>query len=199
SQAANSSGWHPEWVLAGDLLNDQTEEAQFQSPQAFKYARIMTNQLRDDKSAESPCQQAFHAGDPYGTQGDALEACGWYRAFFMLFRGIQVAGPFLTPDSVDQGNHSVQAVQSNDPRQASCYFDPGDYSCVKDAEEEWFDPNAADPNGNTGQQGCWRESEGGKRYIGGHWTESDPAFVQSSNTPCNTTTDNTYNANPYGP
>jgi hypothetical protein len=203
SQAADAAGWHPEWVLAGDLLNDQTEEAQAQQGNAWKYARIMTNQLRDDKAADSPCRDAIKEGDPYATNYDQNRACGIYRPFFMLFRGIQVAGPYLTPQSVDQGNHSLQAVQSTDPYLASCYFDPGDYSCVKDAEEEWFDPSAPDPNGgaangNTGM-GCWRESEGGKRYIAGKWTQTDPAFVASSNTPCNTTTDGQENINPYGP
>jgi hypothetical protein len=200
SAAAKQANWFPEWVVAGDLSNDQVEEQSFQDPDVWRHARIMTNQLLEDKRADTPCRQAFREGNPYGTPGQESSACGIYRAFFMLFRSIQVAGPFLTPDSIDQGNHSIQAVRSTDPYIASCFFDPGDYTCVKDAQEEFWDPDQPNPNGQAdAQPGCWRAVERGKRYVVNTFTQEDKAFKISAETPCNATTDNTSNINPYGP
>jgi hypothetical protein len=200
SAAADDANWRPEWVVAGDLQNDQVEEGAFQNSRVWSHARIMTPALRDDKQADSACHQAFREGDPYGGSSNELKACGWYRSFFMLFRGIQVAGPFLTPDAVDQGNHSIAAVQSTNPYVASCYFDPGDYTCVKDAQEEFWDPAPPNPNGDsTVPNGCWRETDGGKRFVSGSWTEEDNAFKIGADTPCNQTSDNSGSINPYGP
>src|SRR5256885_2877325 len=53
-----------------------------------------------------------------------------------LFVGIQVAGPQLKPPKVDEGFHSIPAVASTDPTVPACYYDPGDYTCIKDTSEE---------------------------------------------------------------
>ncbi|MEX2537782.1 MAG: hypothetical protein WD646_03925 [Actinomycetota bacterium] len=199
SKASNSAGWFPEWIVAGDVGNDQTEEAGEQDETAWQYARIMSNQLREDKTADVPCRQAFREGNPTGSSADEVASCGVYRSFFMLFRGIQVAGPFLTPDAVDQGNHTIPRRESDNPYIASCFFDPGDYTCVKDAQESWWDATAPDPNNNVGQRGCWRMSDGGQRHLAGRFVQADGAFKRGPNVPCNAPTDNTSNINPYGP
>jgi len=199
SKAANTAAWFPEWIVAGDVGNDQTEESNDQDPTAWSHARIMSNHLREDKRADVPCRQAFREGSPTGSPTDEVSSCGVYRSFFMLFRGIQVAGPFLTPDAVDQGNHSIPRRETTNPYIASCFFDPGDYTCVKDAQESWWDPTAPDPNNNVGERGCWRMSDGGQRRLAGNFVQAETAFKQGPNVPCNAPTDNTSNINPYGP
>lgn len=144
-----------------------------------------------------PCRQAFREGDPYGTGEDELQACSLYRSFFMLFRGIQVAGPFLTPDAIDQGNHALPRVDSKDSHTAACYYDPGDFTCVKDAQESWWDPDIDNPN-QLGFKGCWRLEQSGRRYTAGKWTQEQLAFNRQAGDPCNTVSDNTSNINPTG-
>lgn len=203
SVAADEASWYPEWVLAGDVQNDQTEEASYQQQDAWRHAWIATNQLREDRIAEAPCRQAYRQSEPYGTANKELEACALYRSFFMLFRGVQVAGPFLTPDAVDQGNHSLPRKESKNPATAACYYDPGDFTCVKDAQESWWDPDAPNPNGSNdataGLPGCWRMANGGIRHVSGGIPPGDDVFKKSANTPCNTVGDNQSSINPFGP
>ena len=43
----------------------------------------------------------------------------------------------------------------------ACYYDPGDYTCVKDSVAMYWDPNGSIP-GYSGK-GCWRAPLGGVR------------------------------------
>ncbi len=199
SKAAQAAGYFPEWVVAGDILNDQTEEAGGQEPEAWKYARILSNQLREDKTADIPCRQAYRESDPYATTNQTINACAVYRSFFMLFRGIQVAGPFLTPTAVDEGNHALPRTESKNPYIASCYYDPGDFTCVKDAQESWFDPSQPDPNGAINSMGCWRMSDYGLRHIAGTWNQANSAFGDPATAPCNSVSDFAVTQNLFGP
>jgi hypothetical protein len=199
SKAADSANWYPEWVLAGDAFNDQIEENSYQNDRAWAHAWTLSSQLREDKTAEVPCRQAYREGDPFGGQADELSACGLYRSFFMLFRGIQVAGPFLTPDAVDEGNHSISRTESTNPYIASCFYDPGDFTCVKDAQESYWDADEPNPNDDPSIDGCWRMTKLGERHLAGTWKEGDDVFATGANDPCNSVTDNGTAINPYGP
>jgi hypothetical protein len=199
SKAAQTAGWLPEWVVAGDINNDQAEEGTGQDPNAWRYARIMSNQLREDKHADIPCRQAYREGDPYASDAQTINSCVIYRSFFMLFRGIQVAGPFLTPDAVDEGNHALPRRESSNPFIAACYYDPGDFTCVKDSQESWWDPTAPEANDALGEMGCWRMNEGGVRHTAGNWTQANTAMKNGAGDPCNAAGDFSINQNPFGP
>ncbi|HVE92552.1 MAG TPA: hypothetical protein VNE62_09685 [Actinomycetota bacterium] len=185
TKAADEQGWHPEWVVAGDLLNDSIEEARFQNQDVWKHAWVASNTLREDNTASAPCAQAYREAEPSGRKLDEGSACSVYRAFFMLFKAIQVAGPRLSPTSVDQGQHAIPRQASTNPYVAACFYDPGDYTCVKDAQESWWDPNAPDPDGNPDQRGCWRLVAGGRRHLAGEWPPGDQLFVNPGSAPCN--------------
>ena len=105
-------------------------------------------------------------------------SCGlatiWYRDYFMLFTGIQVAGPNLNPTTVEEGFQSLPRIVSDNPYKASCYFEVGDYTCVKDAMEEWWDPDRNAPGDSV--PGCWRMRNAGKRFIPGSWPRDDDVF-----------------------
>lgn len=188
-KAMDSANWLPEIVIAGDLNNDIANSPTYEDQTAWRHAWVVSNLLREDKRQDVPCKQAYREADPYGSQDDEVSACVIYRSMFMLFRSIQVAGPYLSPGAVDQGNHAVPRVASNDPYTAACFFDPGDYSCVKDAVEEWWDPDAPYPGGtnpanNGGTKGCWKMINEGKRYLSGTWPKNDVVF-KNPNDICN--------------
>lgn len=182
--AADQARWYPEWVIAGDRVMDDNLNGRQQAPRVWQHAWAMSQQLREVRFEESPARQAYRESDPNGRQIYEYYATTLYKDMFAVSKAIQVAGPELTPDSVDQGHHAIPRYHSNDPRVAACFYDPGDYSCVKDSQEMWWDANAPDPNGEPGQRGCWRMVSGGKRYLAGTWESNDVVF-QNPNDVCN--------------
>jgi hypothetical protein len=185
SKAAADAGYLPEWVVAGDLLQDAMSNARAQDQRAWSHAWLVGTALREDRLEDSPCRQAFREGDPNGRAIDEFNACDIYRGMFQLFTSIQVAGPNLNPQSVDQGQHAIQRQSSPSPYVAACFYDPGDYTCVKDASESWWDPAAPDPDNRAGQAGCWRLVDGGKRYLAGDWSGDDKRVFANPKDPCN--------------
>jgi hypothetical protein len=57
---------------------------------------------------------------------------------------------------------------------------------VKDGVAQWWDPQAQSPTSNT--PGCWREPQGGKRYINTGWPQEDINSLKNPDInvdPCN--------------
>lgn len=181
STHAHARKYYPEIVLAGDLFNDNTSNARFQQQDVWRNAWAVSYQVREDRQEERFGYRAAKEGDPNLDEDAAGFAAEFYRDFFMLFQAIQVPGPELTPTKVDQGFHAIPARHSENPYIAACFFDPGDYSCVKDAMEIWWDPEGRRPNSN--QPGCWRMVEGGQRYLAGTW-KGDDGDVFAKKDPC---------------
>jgi hypothetical protein len=192
SKAAANAGYLPEWIVAGDLINDYNDNGRSQNQTAWAHAWVVSNQLRIDRKQDSPCNQAYREVEPRGSNTDEDSSCNAYRAFFQLFKSIQVAGPNLNPQSVDQGQHAIQKASSQSPGTAACFYDPGDYTCVKDAQESWWDPNAPDPDGSSSDRGCWRMVRSGRRYLAGAWDGTDADPFSNPADPCNAVGGPTY-------
>jgi hypothetical protein len=106
-----------------------------------------------------------------------------YPNIRQLFTGIQVAGPRLGPTSIDKGFHAIPPIASTDPTVPACYYDAGDYTCVKDAQVERWDPSGK--SSTTGsRQGCWREIQKGQRYFPSIWPGGNMT-AQEGDDPCN--------------
>jgi hypothetical protein len=114
---------------------------------------------------------------------DASYNCGAYRNLFQLFTGIQVAGPRLGPTSVDNGMHAIPAIRSNDVQTPACFYDIGDYTCVKDAEVEVWDAQSTAPGDSS--PGCWKGIEGGRRYLPGEYPKGNTNAQITGREPCN--------------
>ena len=188
SVAAKNEEWYPEWVFAGDQLNDAINTARDQQQDVWAHAWGISNFQNEANPNEKPCVQAFREADPSydATVGNAsFDSCNYYRNIFQVFKSIQLAGPHLSPETVDQGHHAIPRYKSTDPRVAACYYDPGDYTCVKDANEIWWDSNAPDPEAEADEKGCYRMVFNGTRFQAGQWTAGDDVFKNRSD-PCNT-------------
>jgi len=185
TDAADKSGWYPEWVVAGDRVIDDLLNGRAQNQRVWRHAWVVSQQLKESRFEESPARQAFREAEPRGRRIHEYWATTLYREYFALFKAIQVAGPYLSPETVDQGQHSIPRQSSTDARVAACFYDPGDYSCVKDSHEAWWDPDAPDPNGEQGVQGCYRMVRGGKRYLAGTWEGGHDVFGNPNDAPCN--------------
>jgi hypothetical protein len=174
TKSAAQLRYYPEWVMAGDGEIDGYGVAQLQDKDAWAHAVLVSDTPRYAKYAQSDkCYLAVTEVDPSFPEQDARYVCPLgkpYEALRQLFTGIQLAGPRLTPQKVEEGFRAIPPKPSDDPGTPSCFYDAGDFTCVKDAQAEWWDSNTT---ANNGRPGCWKMAEGGKRYLAGKWPSGD--------------------------
>ena len=190
TRGAAAVSYYPEWIVAGDGLADATINGSLQDQSVFKNAWLMTTWThRGPDPNEDPCVQSAIEANPQFAMSDVLEFyCPVYDSSRQLFTGIQVAGPKLTPGQVDAGFHAIPHVASSSNRVPSCFYASNDYTCVKDAMLEWWDPSGTDPeygalSGNSGS-GCWRIVEDGARHIDS-WPSREISSVKTGSDQCN--------------
>jgi len=186
TQVAASIGYYPEWLVAGDHgMESNTNGSATQAPSEWTHAWAITNEVKTPAASRTWCYQAW--GDvqppPATSTSDVGFGCVMFNDVRQLFIGIQVAGPRLTPASMDQGFHAIPEVASSDPSVPACFYGAGDYNCVKDNVAEWWDPSAHDANDNPG---CWKMPLAGRRYLAGQWpTGNVDAQKNTTADPCN--------------
>lgn len=172
-KAAGALQYFPEWVLAGDGTMDGNNPIRLaQLTGSFDGRAIMvTPETFQPGLDEQRCAQAYRTVDKEMSRPNLGYLCSYYRNLFQVFLGIQVAGPRLGPTSVDKGFHAIPAIESNDRQTPACFYLPGDYTCVKDAQAEIWDANGEAPGDN--RPGCWKAIEGGKRYLSGTFPDGN--------------------------
>jgi hypothetical protein len=170
--------------MGDNLLDANGPERLAQNTQAFnRHAVIATPQVFQPAFEQQRCYQAYREADPDLPKTDVNYVCEYYRNLFQVFTGIQVAGPRLGPTSIDRGFHAIPAIESRSVDVPACYYNPGDYTCVKDAQQEYWDASTTAPGGT--QPGCWRSIDGGRRYLAGKWPEGNINAQITGNEPCN--------------
>ena len=187
SRAAASLNYRPEWFTAGDGDLEGWQTNQYQEQSVWRYAWTVSNVVMEGPAEGTPCVQAILEADPEFGGNDAEWVCAFYSYYVdmrQLFTGIQVAGPKLSPASMDKGYHAIPRVESSSPAVPACYYDPGDYTCVKDAMAMWWDPDGTAPNSD--RPGCYRAVEGGRRFIGPSPPDGDPTAQKRPDDPCST-------------
>lgn len=188
SKAAAGINYRPEWILAGDgtsegVWNGQSQEQSVWDEHAVSFT-LHTKTLFGGVSP--PCREAYLQVDPEIPRGtlDLAQACFYYDELRQLFTGIQVAGSRVSRETMDKGYHAIPAVPSKDPTVPSCYYGPGDYTCVKDGTVLWYDADYQDEN-TANTAGCWRLSDGGQRYTPGGWPNGNVLAQRKDSDPCN--------------
>lgn len=193
SKQAGAAGYFPEVVALGDGALERLFTSDFQDQNFWNQVRMITLPPPAGDVRQSQCYKAFYEADP---QADDFEArsfgCNLYPDIRQLFIGIQVAGPRISPAAVDKGFHAIPRIPSPGPGVPACFYEPGDYTCVKDAFVEHFDQTA--DNGD----GCYRMTEGAKRYFAGIWPAGDVIEQERPDDPCNLY-DGTITFNPEPP
>ena len=187
SAAAANIGYRPEWIIAGDATHESYETTQRQEQSVWNgHAWVVTSIPRKVDVEQTHCFQALRETDPDAPIADVSYECGLttdYEDLRLMFTGIQVAGPRLGPHAIDEGLHAIPPVLSTDPQVPACFFRPGDYTCVKDAEWMWWDRTGKPPSSN--QPGCWRMVLGGRRFIAGRWPDGNVDVQRRTGDPCN--------------
>lgn len=186
TKAGARANYRPEWVIAGDRQIEGYQTGAFQDQSAFdEHAWVVTSNALAPDVEESFCFRAYLEGNPSLAPQDAKFLCqvrSYYDDLRLLFTGIQVAGPRLTVDRLDQGLHAIPPVPSTDPSIPTCFFNPDDFTCIKDAAAAWWDGDATNPYATA--PGCWRFAEGGRRHFAGNWPDGDVLEQQSPDDPC---------------
>lgn len=154
-------------MFAGDGMVDGKINAVFEEQSVWANAWGTTFRVRENEMTESQSFRAMREADPQTTQDEGTYARQYYYDHLMLFTGIQVAGPRLTPATVDRGVHAIPPTRNADPFVPDCRFEPGGYTCVKDAAEQWWDPAGTtapdDPPGAI----AWSPRAGGRSPASG--------------------------------
>ena len=184
SGAAALANYRPEIILAGDRLLESRDNSSFQDKSVWDHAMVISNVTKKGLAEQEGCFLAYRDVDSEMPKGDVTGyACDFYDDIFQLFTGIQVAGPRLGPTSVDKGYHAIPHIASSNPAVPACFYEPGDYTCVKDATVMWWDSAGRAPGSQ--QAGCWRMVEGGKRYLTATWPPGDVMAQRKPDDPCN--------------
>ncbi|NLV56941.1 MAG: ABC transporter substrate-binding protein [Acidimicrobiales bacterium] len=147
TQQIDAQGLQPEWVVAGvgfvdlDLIGQGLQKKTDQWTRAFG-ASPLPEQL---PPSESPGYQAYTSvrDDEPSVMVDVL-----YYQLYQLALGIQMAGPDLTPETMETGLFSYP--EATGPAGTWDYF-PESYTPTVDIREVWWDPEATSPfNGEKG-------------------------------------------------
>ena len=184
SSAFKNSRYLPEIILGDDDQQASNQGARFQDQTTWNQAWIVTNQTLDPAPNERICAQAYRSVDQQSPNSDVQSfACDYYNDLRQLYTGIQVAGPSLTPKSIDQGFHAIPIVESTNPQLPTCFYLAADYTCVKDSAIMHWDSAGQRPNGR--EPGCWRMVGNGKRFLPGKFPNANLDQLKNNTNVCN--------------
>lgn len=183
---ADQANYYPEWFLAGDRHMEGRTNASVEDQPEWRHVTAVTTVERYPDAYNQQCYLAYTDADPHAQAPQATAAslaCAFYPDFRLMWTGFQIAGPRLTSDNIDQGFHNIPKVSLNTPYTPTCYFDPGNYTCIKDMAYEYYDAAGLTPD-NT--RGCWRMVYAGRRFLEGKYPSGDIYPDEPSpSDPCN--------------
>lgn len=164
---ATQQEYRPEWIITGTALTDVDLLGQIYDPDQWRHAFGISflNDVYQGVKAESyRAYKAVRSDEPAFIH-DVL-----YYPVLLLFLGIHMAGPNLTPESFEQGLFSYPRTSGET---GTWSFSPGDRTATDDAREVYWDPTAPSPF--NGEPGRWVTTLDGNRYVT-DWPEGDATF-----------------------
>lgn len=184
-RAAQLLGYGPEWFVLGDGYLDANQPVRRSTNSAAFHGRAITvtPQVLTGGLHDWLCYRFFREIDTTTPDSDVSYVCGYYPHLHQAFTAFQVAGHLLDAGSLDAGMHAIPQRYSSDPAVPACFYDVGDYTCVKDAQAEIWDADGPAPGDD--RPGCWRSIELGRRYHAGTWPDGNVDAQITGNDPCN--------------
>jgi hypothetical protein len=107
-----------------------------------------------------------------------------YPSPSLFFSALQVAGPNLTPETLQAGLFNLEPTPEAITNPSISFGDHGiwpytDYNGIDDATEIFWDPDENGPDEiNRDGTGMWRYVDGGKRYLYGEWDDEPSRAFQ---------------------
>lgn len=176
TNAAEAIDYHPEWVFTGTVLTDTNTLGRLydQSQMAHAFGVSQTGVPVASGAGGALALYRWYFGEE--AFPDAAVA---YQVLLAnvprLFRGIQLAGPDLTPGTFERAQFRIPPAGGDpvNPQQSNGrwgFFDEVDYNGSDDLAEIWWDPDAEGPDeADRDGRGMWRYAHGGARF-----TPDDP-------------------------
>jgi hypothetical protein len=165
--ASTQQDYWPEWFVTGTVLTDVDILGQFydQDQWQFAYGQSFLSDIFQGKDSES--YRAYKAVRPQDEP--AVTRDQYYYSFLMLFIGLQMAGPNLTPETFQAGMFAYPARTGSFGRWS---FSPGDHTASDDAREIYWDRNALSAFNN--RPGRYVALHGGRRFRASTWPAEAP-------------------------
>ncbi len=170
TKACAELGYYPEWVISGTVFTDTSTLGRYfdqkEWAHAFGISDLAVPLPLDETDAVRLYRWYYGAAPPAERTATVI-----IPSYELLFQGLEMAGPHLTPKSFEQGVFrlppaggglttplAAYGYQGAPPLPA--YSTPGDYTFV------WYDASAVGyDEQNVKGPGMIRFVEGGKRYL----------------------------------
>lgn len=189
TQEATRQLYGPEWIITGSALTDTSFFARLYDQDQWAHAygiSYLAARLPEEFSNAYRLYRWQFNKEPSAPAGYGVI----YAPIAIMFNGLHLAGPVLTPDSFRAGMYSQPiAGRGGITTIAQSYGDKGlwpwkeDPVAADDATEIWWDRNAEGEDEIGGQgRGLYRYVLMGKRYLPGEWPGSTPAAFNTANT-----------------
>jgi hypothetical protein len=154
---ANEQGYQPEWLTSGLAFVEQDIVSQLIDSRQWSRAFGIAYNAESEPQGRSFPYAAYKSVRPNDEPAFGVEEI--YYQMYLLSIGIHMAGPNLTPETLEAGMFAYP--DSSGPR-GRWGFGPGDYTPTDDFREIWWDPNRI--SGQNNQPGAWVQLGGGARY-----------------------------------
>jgi hypothetical protein len=166
--SATQQDFWPEWFVTGTFFTDVDVAGQFYDQDQWRFAagQSYISDIRQGKASES--WRAYHAIRPKDEPTSTRDLD--FYPMLMLFIGLQMAGPDLTPETFQRGMFSYGPHAGS---LGTWSWGPDDYTAIDDAREIYWDPKALSPFND--QAGRYIAPGGKKRYRGPVWPATEPS------------------------
>ena len=179
----DSKNYHPEHFIPGTGLMDfdaaarlytnstQWRKGPARNSGAFGIGSLPTLQPFASNDAVRVWRAAGNEGEPYH-----MAIFDWLY-YDMIATLIQMAGPVLTPATVERGAFATGSyggwkATGGNPYVPKAGFGPGDYTWIDDAREIVW--SATTGSKLDGERGTYISPNGGRRYEAGQWPRTEP-------------------------
>jgi hypothetical protein len=171
TQKARAQNYYPEWVVVGTALTDTDLAGQLYDQTEWSHAFGISFLGQPQPLRASFGYNAYKSVRPQDEPAFAVDLI--YTQMYLLWLGIQMAGPQLTPQTFQQG---LLAWPGGSGPYGTWKFRPGFYTPTIDGREIYWDPNKNSIQ--TSKAGAYVESQPGVRYGIAGWTPADqpPVF-----------------------
>jgi hypothetical protein len=167
STQATQQEYRPEWFVTGTALTDVDLLGQIYDPEQWRHAfgiSFLSDVYQGVRAESYRAYKAVRQDEPAFIH-DVL-----YYPLLMFFLGIHMAGPRLTPETLEQGLFRYPTTKGET---GTWGFGPGDRTATDDAREIYFDPNAVSPFNNA--KGRYVQTLGGNRFVS-NWPDGEAQF-----------------------
>jgi len=168
TQNADKAQWYPEWLISGIANVDVDMIGRAYQKDQWAHAlgpSILTEKAQNKNTADG---RAAYIAATGSANGYAYSAEGYFRAIDHFANMLQMAGPDLTPQTMQQG---IYYFPKSFGEYGTMYFGPHNHMVTHDMRLVYWSNTAV---GADGVVGCYVEIDGGKRWTGADWPSGDP-------------------------